>query len=137
MKFNYLSKAVAASFYAWLGALCIVATAAPIDVSTPRAAVPPNVVTTSNKPMVMLAVSKDHTIFGPIYTDFEDLDDDGIIDTTYKPTFKYYGYFDSSKCYAYSTSGNQFNPAASAIVTAGRYTCAGGSNKHWSGNFLN
>jgi type IV pilus assembly protein PilY1 len=118
--------------------------AAPVDVSSPRAAIPPNVVTTSTLPMVMLAVSKDHSIFGPVYTDFEDLDGDGVIDTTFKPTFKYYGYFDSTKCYAYSTTASQFEPAALATIvpttvdgkTLDRYTCSS-SASHWSGNFLN
>ena len=60
----------------------------------------------------MLTASKDHLLFGPVFTDFEDLDGDGVIDTTFKPDFKYYGYFDSTKCYDYS--GGQFNPAAKA-----------------------
>ena len=84
--------------------------ATPVDVSRPRATVPPNVVTTSNRPMVMLAVSKDHSLFGPVYSDFEDLNDDGIIDTTFIPNFRYYGYFDATKCYSYITSSGQFEP---------------------------
>lgn len=85
---------------------------------------------------MMLATSKDHTLFAPIYTDFEDIDDDGTLDTDFKPTFKYYGYFDATKCYAYSTSDGQFNPAAIATITGGRYTCSS-SASYWSGNFLN
>jgi len=115
----------------------------PVDVSRPRATVPPNIVTTSNRPMVMLAVSKDHSLFGPVYTDFEDLDDDGIIDTTFKPSFKYYGYFDATKCYAYT--GGQFEPAVLATAVTGAtpagattitYKCPA-SQSYWSGNFLN
>ena len=67
--------------------------ASPLDVSAPRLAVPPNISTTSNRPMLMLATSKDHSLFGPIYNDYEDLEGDGIINTTFQPTFKYYGYF--------------------------------------------
>jgi type IV pilus assembly protein PilY1 len=107
-----------------------------LDVSTPRAAVPPNIITSSNKPMLMLATSKDHTLFGPIYTDFEDLDGDGQLDTTFNPKFQYYGYFDATKCYAYSTSNQRFEPAALATVVSGRLTCAP-SATYWSGNFLN
>lgn len=118
--------------------------ATPIDVSTPRDVIPPNIVTSSNKPMMMLTASKDHLLFGPIYTDFEDLDNDGIIDTTFKPTFKYYGYFDSAKCYSYDASTGQFNPSALATqtsVTAGsvvstKFSCSTAA-QHWSGNFLN
>ena len=106
-----------------------------LDVSTPRLAVPPNIITSSNKPMLMLATSKDHTLFGPIYTDFEDLDGDGQIDTTFNPKFQYYGYFDAAKCYSYSTSANQFEPAAFATLVSGRQTCA--TATYWSGNFLN
>lgn len=111
--------------------------AGPKEVSTPREAIPPNIVATSNKPMLMLATSKDHTLFGPIYTDFEDLDGDGVIDTTFKPDFKYYGYFDSTKCYTYQNS--RFEPATIATTASTakgtRYVC-GGSGQ-WSGNFMN
>lgn len=123
---------------AWL------AQATPLEVSTPRALVPPNITTTSNRPMVMLAASKDHSLFGPIYTDFEDVDGDGVIDTTFIPTFKYYGYFDSTKCYAYDTGNSRFNPAVLATIvstvvgskTFERYTCPSTAS-YWSGNFLN
>lgn len=108
----------------------------PFLVSAPQAAVPPNIVTTANKPMVMLAASKDQALFSPIYTDFEDIDGDGVMDTTYKPTYKYYGYFDAVKCYAYSSSDKRFNPDSMAIMAAGRYTCDP-SKSLWSGNFLN
>jgi type IV pilus assembly protein PilY1 len=111
---------------------------APPNTSTAIEAVPPNVgMTGNNKPMMMLVTSKDQTLFGPIYTDFEDLDGDGTLDVTFKPTFKYYGYFDATKCYTYNTSANsgQFEPHSTSTVTDGRYTC-GGSGQ-WSGNFLN
>ena len=125
---------ILAIFVALNGA-CHMASAAPYDVSLPRPAVPPNVVSTPNKPMMMLATSKDHTLFGPIYTDFEDLENDGTIETTFKPTFKYYGYFDSTKCYTYSS--DVFVPDRTATITNdNRYTCPAGSSL-WSGNFLN
>ncbi len=98
--------------------------------------VPPNIAASVAKPMMMIAASRDHTLFGPVYSDFEDVDDDGIIDFTFKPTFSYYGYFDSSKCYEYSTSNARFQPAAAATVVGGRFTCSSTAN-HWSGNFLN
>ena len=61
------------------------------------------------------------------YNDYSDLDRDGVVDTTYKHSFDYYGYFDSYKCYDYSSG--LFEPASE---TADKY-CAG----NWSGNFLN
>lgn len=112
--------------------------APPLVSTTIYPAVPPNISSSSGvKPMMTLATSKDHTLFGPIYTDFEDIDDDGTLDTDFKPAFKYYGYFDATKCYSYSTTDGQFNPAAVATVTTdGRYTCSS-SQSYWSGNFLN
>lgn len=118
--------------------------ATPLDVSTPKDVIPPNIVTTANKPMMMLTASKDHLLFGPIYSDFEDLDNDGVIDTTFKPSFKYYGYFDAVKCYSYDASTNQFNPSALATqtnvtvgaVTSIKYSCPSWQS-YWSGNFLN
>lgn len=132
------SMAVLATIFA----SCAFATA--LDVSAPKDVIPPNIVTSANKPMLMLTASKDHLLFGPIYTDFEDLDNDGIIDTTFKPSFKYYGYFDPTKCYSYSNSDGRFNPSAMAtqtIVTVGtvtsiKYSCSA-AQPHWSGNFLN
>lgn len=112
----------------------VCAYAAPPNTSTTvYASVPPNISSSGSKPMLMLVASKDHTLFSPIYTDFEDLDGDGLVDVSYKPDFKYYGYLDATKCYLYQNS--RFEPNATATVTGGRYVC-GGSNQ-WSGNFLN
>ncbi|MBP6268920.1 MAG: hypothetical protein KA422_04790 [Rhizobacter sp.] len=101
-------------------------------------AIPPNIVaTTQNKPMVMMTASKDFTMFWKAYTDFEDIDFDGKVDYTFKPAFSYYGYFDSSKCYTYSTANSgRFVPAVEATIVDGKYYCTAGSG-YWSGNFLN
>ncbi|RYF50513.1 MAG: hypothetical protein EOO27_31625, partial [Comamonadaceae bacterium] len=97
-------------------------------------AVPPNVSPDPNLPMVTLNISKDYSMFSRAYTDYEDLDFDGVIDYTYKPAFKYYGYFDSTKCYTHD--GNRYVPSTSgATVEGGKYYCTAGS--FWSGNFLN
>ena len=113
--------------------------ATPLTVSAPVNGIPPNIISTANKPMMMLAASKDHTLFGAIYTDFEDIDGDGLIDTTFIPTFKYYGYFDATKCYTYVSGNSRFEPArlasTSTVDSKIRYSC-GGSGE-WSGNFLN
>lgn len=79
---------------------------------------------------VMLTISRDHQLSIKAYTDYSDLDGDGSLDTTYNDGFSYYGYFDSEKCYAYSSS--RFEP--SAAVTANTHQCNGST---WSGNFLN
>lgn len=104
-------------------------------------AVPPNIISTAqNKPMVMLTASKDFTMFWKAYTDFEDIDFDGVIDYTYKPTFSYYGYFDPDKCYTYSTANDgRFEPHGDVSIAAadvGKHYCAAGAGL-WSGNFLN
>ncbi|MCW5285060.1 pilus assembly protein PilY [Verminephrobacter eiseniae] len=129
---------------AMAGSMMLSAASADVDVSRPENAIPPNIVSAASKPMVMLTASKDHLLFGPIYNDFEDIDGDDVIDTTFKPTFLYYGYFDASKCYAYDNNAGQFNPAAMATqtavtvgtVTAIKYSCSP-QVSHWSGNFLN
>lgn len=95
-------------------------------------AVPP-LLAESATPMVMLAMSNDHQLFYKAYTDFDDLDGDGFADTTYKNSIEYVGYFDSYKCYTYSTTNNRFDPVA---VTADKY-CNTASGVRWSGNFLN
>lgn len=107
-----------------------------IVVSAPQQIIPPHIANSGKKPMMMLASSKDHTLFYPIYTDYEDIDGDGAIDTGFKSTYKYYGYFDSIKCYVYSTADGRFNPDSLVIMNGGRYTCDT-SKQLWSGNFLN
>ena len=86
-------------------------------------------------PLVMLDVSKDQQLHKKAYNDYSDLDNDGKLETTYKHSIDYYGYFDSYKCYDYVNAGTalategHFVPAA---WTADKYC----TNK-WSGNFLN
>lgn len=84
----------------------------------------------STEPRVMLVASRDHQLSIKAYTDYSDLDGDGVLDTTYKDSFAYYGYFDSEKCYSYSN--DRYEPAGA--VTAGTHQCGGAA---WSGNFLN
>jgi hypothetical protein len=92
-------------------------------------AIPPNIVTSAPRPMIMLNMSKDHQLFYRAYDEFSDLDGDGIPETTYKHSFDYYGYFDSYKCYSYSGVSNRFIPVSKNTT---KY-CSG----NWSGNFLN
>jgi len=84
-------------------------------------------------PVVMLNVGRDHQLHYKAYTDYSDLDGDGVLDTTYKHTITYYGYFDSFKCYTYNTTNSRFEPFA---VNTNKY-CEGASAGKWSGNFLN
>lgn len=86
----------------------------------------------SATPMVMIAASNDHQLFFKAYNDFTDLDKDGVIETTYKHSINYYGYFDRDKCYDYDSGTGIFEPKA---VTSDKY-CNSVSGD-WSGNFLN
>ncbi len=85
-------------------------------------------VTTNSPPITMLVSSKDHKLFYEAYNDASDLDDDGLLDTHFKPSIIYYGLFDSSLCYTYSN--NLFEPSGTAGALG---TCSG----EWSGNWLN
>ncbi|WP_160472856.1 pilus assembly protein [Cupriavidus sp. SW-Y-13] len=82
-------------------------------------------------PMVMIDLTKDHSLHQKAYNDYTDLNGDGLLDTTYTNSIEYAGYFDSNKCYDYDkTTIKGFVPKS---ITTTRY-CDG---KTWSGNFLN
>lgn len=85
-------------------------------------------------PLMMMVMSRDEQLFNKAYSDYSDLDDDGILDTTYLDTFEYGGYFDSKLCYTSTGTGASgvFKAAAKATGT-NEHTCSG----QWSGNFLN
>ena len=84
---------------------------------------------TSEAPMMMLTMGRDHTLFYEAYNDASDLDGDGELDTTFKPDYTYEGYFDSTACYKYRSGESRFKPKAIETVCS--------NNNHWSGNFLN
>lgn len=113
-------------------------------------AIPPNVTSDPNLPMVVLNASKDFSMFSRAYTDYEDLDFDAnnTIDYTFMPYFRYYGYFDATKCYVYTSGSGEFTPSgnatAEAVTISGTartsYYCSAGAGANttlWSGNFLN
>jgi type IV pilus assembly protein PilY1 len=88
----------------------------------------PLFLTTAVPPIVMLNMGKDHKLYYEAYNDASDLDEDGVIDYTYKPDdISYYGYFDSFKCYNYSSG--VFAPSSNTLTKK----CGG----NWSGDFLN
>lgn len=84
----------------------------------------------SQPPLMMMVMSRDEQLFNKAYSDYSDLDNDNILDTTYKDSFEYGGYFDSKLCY--QSSSGVFKAAAKAGGTNG-HTCSG----QWSGNFMN
>lgn len=81
-------------------------------------------------PLVMLVMGRDHTLYYEAYNDATDLDGDGVLDTHFKSSITYYGYFDSSKCYAYESA--IFVPKS--VVSNG--SCSKSTGR-WHGNFLN
>ncbi len=97
---------------------------------TPINAVPPNVKSTPARPLIMLNVSRDHQLFYRAYNEFSDYDKDGSPDGGYIHTVRYSGYFDTTKCYTYSTSTLRYSPSGSADASN---SCSGA----WHGNFLN
>lgn len=81
-------------------------------------------------PIVMLTMGRDHKLYYEAYNDASDINGDGELDIRYKPDeIDYFGYFDSYKCYNYSSG--KFVPS-SATATATKQ-CSG----NWSGDFLN
>ena len=64
-------------------------------------------------PQIMLAISKDQQLYKKAYNDYSDLDrdlpgGDAAIETTYKHSIEYYGYFDPDKCYDYVVADGRF-----------------------------
>jgi len=82
---------------------------------------------TTEAPMMMLVMGRDHTLFYEAYNDASDLDGDGVIDTKFKPSYTYEGYFDPANCYQ-QTSG---------VFVPKRVDATCKSGNEWSGNFLN
>jgi type IV pilus assembly protein PilY1 len=92
----------------------------------------PPFVNASAPPLVMLVMGRDHTLYYEAYNDASDLNEDGVLDTFYKPDIDYYGYFDSYKYYTYSTARGRFEPAGETIDKK-----VPPSGSFWSGDFLN
>ena len=104
--------------------------------STDFAALPP-LLSESATPNVMLVLSNDHELYKKAYSDYSDLDSDGLLDTSYSDTFTYSGYFDPNFCYQYSSG--RFEPVVdiSADIGTSGHDCSAQSGSRWSGNFMN
>lgn len=94
--------------------------------------------TGSVPPLVMLVMSRDEQLYIKAYTDYTDLTDNGIPDTTYNNNYDYAGYFDSKFCYSYNSAVtvNGKNGAGAFVVSgsATNHQCGGTT---YSGNFMN
>jgi type IV pilus assembly protein PilY1 len=85
---------------------------------------------TAAPPLVMLTMGRDHKLYYEAYNDASDLNGDGVVDMHYDPAIDYFGYFDSHKCYSY-TSG-KFVPNSTTFDKKCLNAAA-----PWSGDFLN
>ncbi len=117
---KHLWKAIACSWLLFIGS----SNAAPLNLSQT-----PLFLTDAVPPLTMLVLSRDHKLYFEAYNDISDIDGDGQIDLKFKPGVDYYGYFDSYKCYAYSSANLYFYPVSKTATKQ----CPG----NWSGNFLN
>ena len=94
----------------------------------------PNQGTSSSSPLTMLVMSVDHELFKKAYSNYSDIDGDGVLDTTYKDSINYLGYYDSNWCYQY-TSNSRYSPIQKASGPNNHY--CNSSSAPWSGNFMN
>lgn len=93
-------------------------------------------------PLNLLVMGRDHKLYYEAYNDHSDLNGDGVLDTRYKGyelkspapaapespyKIDYYGYFDSFKCYDYS----------SGVFVAASETADKKCSGRWSGDYLN
>ena len=114
---------------------CQIFSTSPAFADSSDYAASPSQGTTSAPPQVMLVMPVDQQLFKRAYSDYTDLDSDGLIDTGYKDSFDYYGYFDSGWCYQYISSGSYYTPVAQATGPNSHYCTT--STAPWSGNFMN
>ncbi|OED40592.1 hypothetical protein ACH42_15995 [Endozoicomonas sp. (ex Bugula neritina AB1)] len=112
---------------------CIVDSAIAVDANDYAAR--PSQGSTTSPPQVLLAMPVDYQLFDRAYADYTDLDGDGIIDSSYKDDFNYFGYFDSEWCYQYSSTNNYYSPISRATGTNSHFCQT--SSAPWSGNFMN
>jgi type IV pilus assembly protein PilY1 len=127
-----LSYPLIASTIRWtLLATTFVAAVASNAVTIPNA---PLSVQPTAKPMIMLAMGKDHRMFYEAYNDASDIDGDGSLDIRFKPTITYLGLFNSKVCYTHNNKKDGtgvFTPSSNATGTLN--LCPG----KWAGNWLN
>jgi len=82
----------------------------------------------SKNALLQLVVQRDNKLFFEAYPTYEDINNDGELDITYKPhQIDYYGYFGSYLCY--QSFGDHFE----AVSNTTDKKCSGS----WSGDFLN
>jgi type IV pilus assembly protein PilY1 len=114
---------LAASLLVALSSYAVSIPNAPLNVQTPA------------KPMIMMALGRDHRMFYEAYNDSSDIDGDGTLDIRFKPSITYLGLFDPNLCYSHNNKSDKtglFTPSAPA--SGDLRTCDG---TKWAGNWLN
>ncbi len=100
----------------------------------------------AGRPLVMLTMARDRSLFNEAYNDASDINGDGLLDLRFNPAITYLGLFDSRLCYSYTgdtASRNDntglFSPAAHAVpdTTTPSRNLRCDTASHWSGNWLN
>ncbi|MDP0561290.1 MAG: PilC/PilY family type IV pilus protein [Candidatus Endonucleobacter sp. (ex Gigantidas childressi)] len=104
------------------------------SLSSLYSATPPSL-SKATDPLVMLVMSVNHELFKKAYSDYSDLDGDGVMDTTYNDSFNYLGYFDNQWCYTYIKANRKYSPINKASGV-NQHFCTTKTDS-WSGNFLN
>ena len=139
MKFK-LRKCIAASVavmaVAAVQSVYVSASAAPGTTDIPISDKPLFIGANSLPVLVMLVLSRDHSMYSEAYTDASDVDGDGKLDYYFKPEINYYGLFRSDVCYQYKSG--VFEPKKAAEVgksNGGLFSYCDGTT--WNGNFLN
>lgn len=115
-----------------IGGLMLVVANLPAAIGDYNLSQSPLYLSQSQPPLMMMVMSRDEQLFNKAYSDYTDLnpkDNDGV-ETTYKNSFEYAGYFDPKLCYNYSSATFKATGPAN-----GHYCNA--STGRWSGNFLN
>ena len=88
---------------------------------------------TSEPPLVMLVLGRNHKLYYEAYNDASDLNEDGVLDVGYNPAIEYYGYFDSYKVYTYDSGDKRFEP----LRTTADKKVNPAATDEWSGDYLN
>lgn len=138
MKFK-LRKCIAASVavmaVAAVQSVYVSANAAPGTTDIPISDKPLFVGANSLPVLVMLVLSRDHSMYSEAYTDASDVNSNGKIDYYFKPEINYYGLFRSDVCYEYKSGIFEPKQAAKIGTAPARFSYCDGST--WNGNFLN
>lgn len=115
---------------------CMLAGSASGQLTSSNFSLVPPLITEAAPPNVMLVMSNDHEMYKKAYSDFTDIDNDGVIDGSYMDSITYTGYFDSNFCYDYVSTRYEPISDISALLGTSGHSCSSVSG-NWSGNFLN